>query len=503
MESEMAVQENTPPTPNPLANNPSSGVDVPPPPAATVPPVVSPPPPPVKPQPAGDIQGQPPQAQQPPAPKRRISKRLLKIIGAVVLALVLILTIIRLVMPRIGSEQEKTLTWWGLWEDSSIVQPLLTEYEATTGVKVNYVKQSHKDYRERLTNALARGEGPDLFRFHNSWVPMFKGELDTVPASVMSPAEFAETFYPVALRDLSSGSGLVGIPLEYDGLTLFINQDIFDSEEKQPPATWDDLRELAIEMTRKDEQGVITRAGVALGRTENVDHWQEILALMMVQNGARLANPTGPLAEDALTFFTVFSQVDGVWDETLPSSTVAFAAGKVAMYFAPSWRAFEITQQNPDLKFKTVELPQLPKEVGTEPDVAYATYWAEGVWARSENKEEAWAFLKYLSTKENLQKLYQSASKVRSFGEPYSRVDMASLLTDHPVLGSIIELAPDAESWYLADRTFDGPTGLNSQLGAYFEDAVNAVNQKQNIEETLLTAAQGVVQVLSQYGITR
>jgi ABC-type glycerol-3-phosphate transport system substrate-binding protein len=393
------------------------------------------------------------------------------------------------------------ITWWGLWEDASTVQPLITAYESShQNVKITYVKQSPQDYRERLTSSLAKGSGPDIFTFHNTWVPMFKNDLDTLPASVMNPADFAKTFYPIASSDLTSGTGIVGIPLMYDALTLFINEDIFNGAGKVPPATWDDLRVLARELTIKNDQGVITQSGVALGRTENVDHWPEILGLMMLQNGVDLANPVGTPAEDALTFFTIFSAVDGVWDATLPSSTQVFAAGKLAMYIGPSWRAFEIIQQNPNLKFKTVPIPQLPKDNPKQEDVTYATYWVQGVWARSTKKASAWEFLKFLSTQDSLQKLYQNESKVRNFGEPYPRVDMANLLKDHPIVGSIINQVPGAQSWFLSSRTFDGPTGINSQMASYFGDAVNAVaDGTTTAERALETAAQGVQQILSQY----
>jgi ABC-type glycerol-3-phosphate transport system substrate-binding protein len=332
---------------------------------------------------------------------------------------------------------------------------------------------------------------------------MFRNELDALPASVINPADFAKTFYPIVSSDLTLGTGIVGIPLEYDALTLYINEDIFNKAGKTPPATWDNLRNQAKELTVKDDQGAIVQAGVALGRTENVDHWQEILALMMLQNGVDLTNPTGKKAEDALIFFTIFSSFDGVWDATLPASTAAFAGGKLAMYFGPSWRAFEIVQANPNLKFITVPVPQLPKDSPSQSDVTYATYWAEGVWARSSKKSQAWDFLKFLSQKESLQKLYQNASKVRQFGEPYPRVEMAGTLEDHPVLGSIIKQAAGASSWYLASRTFDGPTGINSLLSKYFEDAVNTVASGKEADKALETAAQGVQQVLSQYRLTK
>lgn len=410
----------------------------------------------------------------------------------------------RLLGSGFGGVGDTTITWWGLWEDEAIVQPVIDEYEAANpGVEINYVNQSKQDYRERLTNSLSGEGAPDIFRYHNTWVPMLRANLDSVPASVMTTADFAKAFYPVASSDLSTGSGIVGIPLGYDALTLFINEDIFQQNNKSAPTTWDDLRETAIELTIKDERDVITQSGVALGRTENVDHWPEILGLMMMQNGASPANPTNQLAEDAVNFFTVFSKQDGVWDETLPPSTAAFAAGKVAMYFAPSWRVFEIERQNPDLNYRTVDLPQLPKASESEPDIAYATYWVEGVNAQSPNKEEAWRFLSYLSQRETLQQLYQNQAAVRAFGEPYPRSDMADLLTDHPVIGSIVRLAPNAESWYLASRTFDGPTGINSQLADYYADAINSVNEGVDAAKALQTAAQGINQVLTQYQVQR
>jgi len=206
------------------------------------------------------------------------------------------------------------------------------------------------------------------------------------------------------------------------------------------------------------------------------------------------------LAEDALTFFSVFSSVDGVWDATLPPSTAAFAAGKLAMYFGPSWRTFEIKIQNPNLKFKTFPVPQLPKTTPNEPDISYASYWVEGVWARSKNKAAAWDFLKFMSQKDSLEKLYQNEAKVRQFGEPYPRADMASLLSADPILGALMNQAPDAQSWYLQSRTFDGPTGINSQISKYFEDAVNAVNSGTPADKALETVVSGVSQVLSQYG---
>lgn len=468
------------------------------------------PPQPVQPAPvtpAEPVTTAPPQIPEAPemvtSTKKPFPKKLFIWLGVLMLLVLTGFVIFKLFSSNLKS-QSSELVWWGLWEDENLITPLIEEYQvANPNVKVTYIKQSQRDYRERLVNALAKGQGPDIFRFHNSWVPMFSKELDSLPSSVMSASEFADIFYPIATSDLTNANGIVGIPLEYDALMLFVNEDIFAKAGKTPPQTWDDLRVLARELTVKDDQGIITQSGVALGRVENVDHWPEILALMMIQNGVDLSKPTGETAEDAIKFFSIFSTVDGVWDGSLPTSTQSFAGGKLAMLIAPSWRAFEIIDSNPSLKFKTYPVPQLPKEDLDEPDITYASYWSEGVWTRSSNKEAAWKFLKFLSTRESLEKLYQNASKVRAFGEPYPRVDMAQLLTNHPYLDPLVKQAPTARSWYLQSRTWDGPTGINSLLNKYFEDAVTAVVSGKEADKSLETAAQGVTQVLSQYRLVR
>jgi len=434
--------------------------------------------------------------------KKKNSKPLI-IIGIIILLLVLAMVFYRL-FSKTSNKVSGEIVWWGLWESQSVVEPLISTYESThPGVNITYVEQSKEDYRERLSNSLAKGEGPDIFTFHNTWVPMFKSDLDALPPSVMTAADYSKNFYPVITSDLSYGNSIVGIPIGYDALTLFINEDIFNKSGKTPPTNWDDLRDLAKELTIKDDKGTITQSGVALGRTENVDNWQDILALLMIQNGVDLRNPVGDKAEGALTFFTLFSSVDGVWDTTLPTSTQAFAAGKLAMYIAPSWRVFDIQRQNPNLKYKTVPIPQLPKDSPDEVDITYATYWTQGVWSKSASKLAAWDFLSYMASADSLQKLYQNESAVRNLGEAYPRTDMASLLIDHPIIGSIIAQAPGARSWYLVSRTFDGATGINTLLSNYFGDAVNAVaDGEKSASEALETVAQGVAQVLAQYGIS-
>ena len=435
----------------------------------------------------------PPSAPEPPAPSPL--KKFLPLLGGLILVIILGLLIFKVFLPKVQKPQEVTLNYWGLWETESVVSGVLADWQKThPNIKINYSRQSPKEYRERLQSALARNEGPDIFRFHISWMPMLKNELAPVPPEVLSSSQFESGFYPVAKDNLKVGTGFLGIPLEVDTLALFINNQIFKAAGKNSPASWDELRKLALELTTKNSEGKIQTAGVALGTTNNVEHWSDILGLMMLQNGADPGNPSGQLAEDALTFYTIFNTTDRVWDETMPNSTLAFATGKVAMYLGFSWDVFEIKNINPKLDFQIAPVPQLP---GT--DLTWASFWVEGVSKKSKNAAAAWEFMKFLSSPQTMEKLYQAESQIRLFGEPYSRVEMASLLTNNQWVAPFVNQATKAKTWYLSSRTFDN--GLNDRMIKYFEDAVNAVNLGKSAKESLATAAQGVSQLLSQYGV--
>ncbi len=457
-----------------------------------------------------DLPGQP-VASVPPVKKSPLLLILLTLVGLVILGAGGYWAAQKFNLLKPASSGPVALTWWGLWEGESTVKPLIDQYQAAhPNVKINYIFQSQREYRERLQNALSQGSGPDIFHLHNTWVPMFKSNLAPIPPAVYSAQAFESAFYPVAKSDLRLGSSYVAVPLEFDGLGMFINEDLLSQAGKAVPQSWEELRQTAIDLSVCDTQdgkcragGRVLVSGAALGTADNVDHWQDIVAVLLLQNNVNLNSPSGKPAQDVLDYYTVFNRTDGVWNSTLPNSTTAFANGKLAIYFGPSWRAFDILALNPKLKFKIYPVPQLPVDpaLGEKP-VTWASYWAEGVNIKSAHAKEAWDFVGWLSAKEQLPKLdEQAGASGRTFGEPYSRADMASLVQADPDGGAYIRQAANARSWYLASFTWDGPTGINSRLSQYFADAINGVNQGKSTEEAVKTLSSGINQVLSQYGL--
>lgn len=394
--------------------------------------------------------------------------------------------------------KEVTLNYWSLWENDAVTRQFISEYESThPGVKIQYTQQSPKQYRERLQSAINRGEGPDIFRFHNTWIPMLRSQLALVPPTVMTPAEFTTSFFPVASNDLVAGSSIFGLPLMMDGLGLYINDGLFATAGVTEPSTWTDVINLIPKLTVKNGTAIVTSA-IALGTTNNVEHFSDILALMFLQNGASIANPVGKEAEGTLIFYRKFSDTSDplyTWSDGMDNSISAFANGRAAMILAPSWRAHEITQLNPQLRFHIVPAPQLQGNA-----VAWASYWVEGVSSRSPNQEAAWEFVKYMTSAEGATKLYTEASKTRLFGEPYARVELANSIAEDPYLGAFVKQAVYARSFPMASRTYDN--GLNDKLIQYATDAVNGMVTGGSPTQVLTTMAAGFRQVLSSYGLT-
>lgn len=465
------------------------------------------------PDPTLDLPPQMPE-NQPPAPvkaslvdiKKPVLGILVPLAAAVILGLAGFFITKAFILPRL-SKQAVTLIYWGLWEPKEIMAPVIANYEVShPGVKIDYQMQSKTDYRERLQSILARRDAqnmPDIMRIHQTWMPMFAAELEPAPAEILSADEFGKAFYQDSLSDVVVQGKVMAVPLMTEGLGLFVNNKIMAATDSGIPATWDELRKTAFSLTKWDEQGRIVRSGMAMGTTNNVTSWPDILGLLMLQNSVDLAKPNATidargrnLGADALRFYTIFATQDRIWDKTLPPDIVAFATEKAAMMIAPSWQVHEIVVLNPKLDFSVHPVPQLT----SQRRITWSSAWVEGVAKNSKYKKQAWEFLKYLSSQESLQTLYTEEAKVRPFGEIYPRRDMAQSLSGAKYAAVFAKQAEFAKSWYMASRT--GDKGINDEIIAYYEDAVNGIVDKQMAPEAVIeTVALGVKQVLTKFGV--
>lgn len=385
--------------------------------------------------------------------------------------------------PQGGSGR---IEYWGLFESRELIQPLIEEYEtAHPGVTIVYSQRSFPtltQYKETLFTRLVQEEGPDILRIHSTWVPQFASELTPVPRSVLTEAEYEETFFPVALDSAKVGGELYSVPLQYEGLALFMNEEaLAEIEGGRIPQTWDEFRLQAVKLT-KEEGGRIIRGGAAIGTANNVDHSSDIFGLMLAQSGLKFPEDLDSQpAQDALSFFTGFVTRDRVWDPNLPSSVQSFAREQAAMILAPSWQVFTIKALNPELRFTLHPVPQIPALEGQEQtNIHWGNFWVEAVSADSPSQALAWDFLKFLSSKESQQKIYDLATRNRLFGTPYSRKDLAEDITLDPFVYPVLSGAPTAQTNLLA-----GGAGNDLYTDAFEAAVESVVKGDANVEEAL------------------
>src|SRR3989338_8642349 len=97
-------------------------------------------------------------------------------------------------------------------------------------------------------------------------------------------------------------------------------------------------------------------------------------------------------------------------------------------------------------------------------------------------------------------KLYSLQAQSRPsglFGEPYSRVDMQSMLLSHEYLGPVMEQAPKMRSLPFIAQTFDD--GINDEIITYLGNAINSTVNGLSYSSVLSTAQTGISAALKKY----
>src|SRR3989344_5354487 len=123
---------------------------------------------------------------------------IIKVVIGLIVVLLFAFAVFGLILPRFqkNSGGKAEITYWGLWEDINIMQVAIADFKKQyPNITVNYVKQDIKQYREKLTTRIQNNTGPDVFLFHNTWLPVFSNVLLPIPDNIISKKDFNSSFY--------------------------------------------------------------------------------------------------------------------------------------------------------------------------------------------------------------------------------------------------------------------------------------------------------------------
>lgn len=360
--------------------------------------------------------------------------------------------------------KQVVLNFWKPFEDSENLQPLIEAYQQKhTNVRIVYTKKNIENYQQDLLNALASGTGPDVFSINNAWLPAYMDKTTPAPEKIYPYKEFKDSFVDVVDKDFAVNQKIYGVALSVDSLGLYYNKDILGSAGiATPPKTWAEMAVDVQKIKKSDSKGYFTRSAFAIGTNANVSRGVDILNLFMLQKGTapyasdfsrptfadniqKNGNYSAP-GLDALNFYTSFANSSNInynWNSRSDYSIDAFINGRAAMMYSYAYTADTIRQKNPNLNFDVTGVPQPNLD---DPSVNFANYWGEVVSKQSKNADYAWDFLKFISTKDSLDKYYAKHK------QPSSRKDLISLQIQDTEIGEFANANLTAKSFYKPDQ---------------------------------------------------
>uniref|UniRef100_A0A7C4XN59 Extracellular solute-binding protein n=1 Tax=candidate division WWE3 bacterium TaxID=2053526 RepID=A0A7C4XN59_UNCKA len=355
------------------------------------------------------------------------------------------------------------LTMWGLWEKDYVYNALLNDYKKESpNTSLKYQDMSVLnlnglvEYKKRVFSRMEQKDwDADVVMVHNSWVPRLisAGYLEPMPTSMLSAQKYSELFYPAATESGVKDDKVYAIPAYYDGLVLVYNKEHFaEINQETAPTAWEEFRRIAISLTKfsDDQDKNIIRAGAAVGFSDNIAHFSDIIGLMWSQAGVSFPDGMDSVpAQDAFSFYVSLMKDHKVWRGDFPEATTAFVNGQVSMIFVPSWQILDILSANPNMDIGVAPVPQA---LSNNP-VNWASFWMYVVPKSSPHKAEAWKFLNYLTTESSQRILFEEGSKVRAFGEPYALVSMAGEFSNDKYLGPLLQSARTATTSEVASRS--------------------------------------------------
>jgi sn-glycerol 3-phosphate transport system substrate-binding protein len=166
------------------------------------------------------------------------------------------------------------------------------------GIKVKPIYSG--SYQESITKALTAvksGEPPVMSILLSTDMFTLIDEDAIVPFDqfIKTPEDQAwlKSFYPAFMENSQTGGKTWGIPFQRSTIVLYYNKEMFKEAGLDPnkaPGTWDEMREYAQKLTKRDASGRVTQWGVQIP-SSGFPYW--LFQGLAIEAGANLMNQAG------------------------------------------------------------------------------------------------------------------------------------------------------------------------------------------------------------------
>lgn len=290
-----------------------------------------------------------------------------------------------------------TIDVWAMGTEGEMLGDFVEDFrKANPDAEVNVTAVPWEAAHDKIANAIAAGETPDVSLIGTTWMGEFAeaGGLDPTPEGLVDESDFFEG----AWGSTVVGDTSYGVPWYVETRVLYYRTDLAEKAGwSEAPKTWDELKTFA--------QDLESKAGVEYGinlQPGQTGSWQTVLPFAW-SNGATVTNEAGteytidsPEMVEALDYYKTF------FDEGLSPTRVldpgelesGFADGTFGSFISGPWHTglvedAGVTQD----KYAVAPLP------GTEsaPGTSFVGGGDLAVFKDSDNRESAWKLVRWLS----------------------------------------------------------------------------------------------------------
>ncbi len=371
------------------------------------------------------------------------------------------------------SAAEGSITVWAMGTEGENLGVIAEDFMAENpNVSVEVTAVPWDAAHDRIVNAIAAGEVPDVSLVGTTWMGEFAtlGGLDPTPDSIDSSA-FFEGAWDTTVVDGTS----YGVPWYVETRVVYYRTDMAEQAGiDAAPEDWDGLTALAQGLQEAGGQyGISLQPG-------GVGSWQTWMPFFW-QAGGEIVDDDNNFTIDSDACVDALTYYDSFFEEGLAQDSVSdvpveaqFADGSVGSFISGPWMIGVVTDAGADPATFTV---------AHQPTNQSATSFVGGgnlaVFEQSDNKPAAWAFVEYMTRPEVQVKWYQTVSDLPAVQEAWDDPTLA----DDEMLSTFGTQLEDAKSppaipkWEEVASVIDDQIEQVTQGSTSPEDGCTAMQQ--------------------------
>ena len=334
-----------------------------------------------------------------------------------------LLVLVALLSPAVADAQQELVLWHAYrGEEKAALEAVVAQYNTANvsrGVKVTTLAVPYDAFADRITAAVPRGKGPDLFIYAQDRLGGWIEAGNTVePVDFFLDDATRARFLKTTMEAMTYRGSVYGLPLNFKVITMIYNKKLVS----KPPATTAEL----VATTRKLTDARTGRFGLAYWYADFYYH-----AILMNGFGGGVFDaqrrPTLNSAANIRSLELLMKWFDK--DKILPAEpstaliTSLFNDGRAAIVFSGPWFLGEIAKS---VDFGLALLPTID-EAGGQPMRPWMT--VEGVYiaAPSQHKDAAYDLVRYLTDMPAARTMAlrgrQTPSNIKVYEDPQVAVD--------------------------------------------------------------------------------